>query len=84
MSVLRQADMAPFLRLSDIPELLHMVCRLLEKHDHAVLLRVCRQMYQRLIPLVWEAVDDVIVLAKLIPGVKVLKTTGTLKVCEFN
>jgi hypothetical protein len=82
MSFFVQANMKSFLCLS--PQLLRMVCDSLEKHDHVVLLRVCRQLYRHLIPFVWETVDDVVALVKLIPGVVQPKIARGTKVCGFS
>lgn len=64
--------LTPSLRVLGMPELMRFICDLVTKRDILALLRVCRQLYCNVAPLIWETIDDISVLIKLIPDVETL------------
>ncbi|QRW18688.1 LRR receptor-like serine/threonine-protein kinase [Rhizoctonia solani] len=59
------------LRVFGIPELVGIICNLIQKRDNANPLRVCRQLFQGIRPYIWRSTDAVITLIEMIPTSRV-------------
>ncbi|CAE6477917.1 unnamed protein product [Rhizoctonia solani] len=56
------------LKVFGIPELAHLICGTNRKRDNVNIMLTCRLIFQNIMPLVWEEVDDVVSLVSMIPG----------------
>ncbi|KAF8601691.1 hypothetical protein BDV93DRAFT_524630 [Ceratobasidium sp. AG-I] len=74
MATPRDLPLAP--RVFCLPEIARLICGRVGRHDQTTLMRVCRQLYSDVIPLVWEFVQHLFVLLDIIPGIETRDCMG--------